>query len=96
MYQWVKEDPWDEMTKSNAGGLQLFGRISNWIESVESEILENSLSSPSVKSALRQLKLEIEKIKEIEQTGIREYNSLSTDDSSKVPGMTSNDSYALN
>ena len=76
IYQWVRDDPWEEMLKSNAGGLQLYKRISNWIKYIESSTLENSHSSPSVKSALRQLKQELDKMEETEKTGIREYNSL--------------------
>ena len=51
----MKDDPWDEMRRSADGGTVLFQRIHCWVKEIEKNILESSQSSPSTKSALRQL-----------------------------------------
>ena len=54
----LKDDPWDEMRRSADGGTVLFQRIHCWVKEIEKNILESSQSSPSTKSALRQLQQE--------------------------------------
>ena len=61
LHQWVKDDPWGEMEKSSGGGVLLYRRILAWSERIESEINDQSNTSPSVKSAMRQLRIELEK-----------------------------------
>ena len=43
------------MRRSADGGTVLFQRIHCWVKEIETKILESGQSSPSVKSALRQL-----------------------------------------
>ena len=61
LLQWVKDDPWKEMEISSGGGLMLCDRIQGWTERVDTEINDQSNTSPSVKSAMRQLRTELER-----------------------------------
>ena len=49
------------MEKSSGGGLMLFRRIEGWVERVDDELNDQSNTSPTVKSAMRQLKTEFER-----------------------------------
>ena len=69
--QWVRDDPFNEMKKPVGGGVPFYERIRRWADNAQEAMLgdgSTEYTSPFVKSAMRQLMVELDKIAESNST----------------------------